>query len=197
MSDFGGAGRKAAYAEYLKSDHWKTLKVQKALVEPRQCVACPEKKVQLHHMLYRELFEETRLEDTCWLCRECHRTFHLRAGVKINTKRSVEWIRQETIRIIQFNVKKRQNQKLTKRERRRIKTEMRREAKRLRREKHEARCRKRDEEIHSGLRKAKIPKPGSLREQLRKEFNVAVSSIKPRSALNSTMAGKIVAVKPS
>jgi hypothetical protein len=68
---------KERYREYLESSEWEAFKQEKAKEEPRACRSCPAtKKIQLHHMIYRDLPQSSRLEDTIWLCVDCHMTYH-------------------------------------------------------------------------------------------------------------------------
>ena len=170
--------RREAYQTYLKSEQWHALKLSKRLQEDKICLACQATDhVQLHHMLYRETFEMTELEDTCWLCRGCHKTFHLRAGVLIRTKRPIAWIREETCRIINSDHFEGRRKKLNKKQREALRRSIRRDMRDRRRidlkEKRE-------------LKALENPKPPYVRvPNDREKLNVLMSKIKPRSALSS------------
>lgn len=72
-----------AYAQYLKSDHWKSLKASKERKAPRRCAICASlKQIHLHHLFYRGWYGEKH-EDLRWLCARCHKLAHslIDAGV--------------------------------------------------------------------------------------------------------------------
>ena len=77
ISDHGKT-RKEWYREvYLKSDHWFNLrKAAKAKFGPK-CAKCnASKKVDVHHLEYRNIFDVT-VDDLQILCRNCHDLEHL------------------------------------------------------------------------------------------------------------------------
>lgn len=91
---------KTRYQEYLKSAHWTGFKKLKAERTSRMCSACSSRQtVQLHHMIYRDPIELAQLEDTCWLCRDCHETFHQRAGTQLKGVTYAQLL-TETVRVI-------------------------------------------------------------------------------------------------
>ena len=95
-------------AEYLKSDHWRELKKLKRAQEPKQCLVCTTgKPVQLHHMIYRAHPHDSKLEDTCWLCKDCHRMFHRKIGSMLKGVK-YENLREETIKVISLGETKAQ-----------------------------------------------------------------------------------------
>lgn len=62
------------YNDYLRSDHWQSLKKQK---NPQQCIACPDGwPLVCHHIHYRNLLDVTP-EDLAVLCSDCHDAFHI------------------------------------------------------------------------------------------------------------------------
>ena len=64
------------YADYLKSDHWRALKAEKASKRPKRCALCRSAtRVDCHHVLYRRWFD-VQTSDVRWLCRECHGLVH-------------------------------------------------------------------------------------------------------------------------
>lgn len=66
-----------AYAEYLQSEHWKTLRRAAIDYYGNACVLCGAKgsKVDVHHRLYVRRGKE-RLRDLTVLCRDCHAKHH-------------------------------------------------------------------------------------------------------------------------
>lgn len=76
---------------YLKSDHWKALKLAKLTVNPI-CQECgSEKNLDVHHLAYKELYN-VLLWDLKILCRPCHTKKHpvvykKRRGLKIRQRR--------------------------------------------------------------------------------------------------------------
>lgn len=182
-----GAGRKAAYAEYLKSEHWANLKKKKAEETPKVCSACKSKEnIQLHHMKYRSTFEETLLEDTCWLCRGCHRTFHARVG-KTLKERKKKHLLEQTVKVIQTEPVR--GKRLSKKERRRIKTAIAQERNAARRALTTQR-----REAYEAVVAKKIASGDliAIKNRDRQQFHVTLDKVKKGSALKSTLAGAVV-----
>jgi HNH endonuclease len=66
----------AEYRAYLTSPHWKSLRREKILSVGRKCEVCGfDRRVQVHHIVYRSLFDVT-LEDLVVLCNRCHKLAH-------------------------------------------------------------------------------------------------------------------------
>lgn len=66
----------ADYADYLRSSHWKRLKLEyRASNLPQECV-CGEADVHLHHLTYERIGAE-RLSDLTPLCGPCHSMVHV------------------------------------------------------------------------------------------------------------------------
>lgn len=75
--------RQALYREYLKSDHWKKLRIQAVRRDGSKCTKCPCRvNLQVHHIRYRDRFEDSKLEDLVTLCEPCHTQAH---GLKSKT----------------------------------------------------------------------------------------------------------------
>lgn len=69
--------RKTAYDIYLRSEHWANLICLKSTIGGDQCLNCRRYDgLALHHMIYRERWEDALLTDLVWLCPLCHRQFH-------------------------------------------------------------------------------------------------------------------------
>lgn len=62
---------------YLKSDHWKDLRLRKMVSKRAICCLCGESKFfnDVHHIVYRNLYD-VRLSDLRVLCRRCHSLVH-------------------------------------------------------------------------------------------------------------------------
>jgi hypothetical protein len=100
---------KERYEEYLKSQHWEDFKKSKSRVDNKRCLACHSgKEVQLHHMKYRPNLEDAELEDTCWLCRTCHESFHRIAGMTLKDVTD-RMLMVETVRVILLAPKSQQS----------------------------------------------------------------------------------------
>lgn len=68
---------KQAYQEYLKSDHWKTLRAAKLEEAFHICQKCyRDKNLQVHHLFYRHPWTSAVLSDLKVLCESCHRRAH-------------------------------------------------------------------------------------------------------------------------
>lgn len=62
--------------KYLKSEHWKLLRIKKLQLNPR-CEKCgSNKKIEPHHINYKNLYN-VDIEDLMTLCRRCHIKIHL------------------------------------------------------------------------------------------------------------------------
>jgi hypothetical protein len=68
---------KSEYHTYLKSDHWKNVKVRYfSSKRPKVCDICgSDKEINLHHKTYTRLGHEY-LTDLIVLCRDCHEAVH-------------------------------------------------------------------------------------------------------------------------
>lgn len=83
--------RQIAYREYLTSDHWHNLRQQIISRDGNKCVHCPHtKRLQAHHTIYRDRFEDSLPEDLITLCNPCHRKAH---GIEIPKKSQRKKIR--------------------------------------------------------------------------------------------------------
>lgn len=66
----------ASYGEYLRSPHWRALRVRYRESDLPQACFCGESEVQLHHMTYERLGYEA-LTDLTTLCGPCHAMVHV------------------------------------------------------------------------------------------------------------------------
>jgi hypothetical protein len=73
-----GIGAKHFYRfRYLKSEHWKNLRIAKLASVRARCLYCWKRgsNNDVHHLNYRSLYDVT-LKDLVVLCRDCHNKFH-------------------------------------------------------------------------------------------------------------------------
>ena len=84
-----GLSQKEWYANiYLKSDHWKALKKDKAKEVGRKCQICgSKKKLEFHHDNYREIYDVTTA-DLRILCHKHHHEFHFGVSGKKKPKQA-------------------------------------------------------------------------------------------------------------
>jgi hypothetical protein len=80
---------------YLKSEEWKSLRLQRLEQANYKCELCGETKnsLDVHHLVYRRLFN-VRPSDLRILCRDCHEAAHglLKKYKKLKTlDRSTQW----------------------------------------------------------------------------------------------------------
>lgn len=69
--------RQKAYAEYLKSEHWRNLRQIVIKRDGLKCTRCPARtRLQAHHKFYRDRFEDSVPDDLITLCRQCHEKEH-------------------------------------------------------------------------------------------------------------------------
>lgn len=69
------------YASYLKSNHWKCIRMAAINRWGDRCANCSIPKVDVHHLAYRNLYDVT-VEDLMPLCRRCHENVH--ASVRLS-----------------------------------------------------------------------------------------------------------------
>src|SRR5437899_4170514 len=71
-------GRREAYREYLRGDHWKGLRLRAILRDGKKCVRCGAggSGLEVHHLRYRYPWESGVLDDVETLCSKCHARSH-------------------------------------------------------------------------------------------------------------------------
>lgn len=70
------ANAKQAYAEYLQSPRWRSLRSQKLRRNPF-CECCGAKTtIEVHHLSYKRGWGNELLRDLMTLCYRCHRLIH-------------------------------------------------------------------------------------------------------------------------
>lgn len=68
---------KAEYLEYLKSEHWRNLRLMALNRDRWRCVRCPQNQhLEVHHRFYRDRWEDSVVEDLETLCSVCHEREH-------------------------------------------------------------------------------------------------------------------------
>jgi len=76
--------RQKAYAIYLQSEHWKALRMEVLIRDGFRCVRCPSRKrLQAHHKVYHDRFEDSVADELITLCQPCHKREH---GIKPDKK---------------------------------------------------------------------------------------------------------------
>ncbi len=89
------SGGKAAYQEYLKSDHWRNLRRIVFERDGHKCSRCPFRVLlHVHHTIYRARFEDTQPEDLIILCKKCHLAEH-GMGSKTRRKKLAKWKKRQ------------------------------------------------------------------------------------------------------
>lgn len=89
-----GIGAKHTYRfKYLKSEHWKNLRIEKLATEDAKCEICQFRSLSndVHHLKYRRPLTKTTVCDLVVLCRRCHELVHgvigiIKKGPKIKGK---------------------------------------------------------------------------------------------------------------
>mgnify|MGYP001597086764 CR=1 FL=1 len=66
------------YENYLKSDHWKQLRKSKYNKSKfKNCHVCGDnKKLNLHHLVYKKNIKDTKVVELMILCERCHYLVH-------------------------------------------------------------------------------------------------------------------------
>ena len=76
--------RREKYREYLKTDHWKEVRLRYL---KKNCGGCGGTyMLQLHHLNYDHLFAETEL-DLITLCKICHQKIHRKRACRLSDKK--------------------------------------------------------------------------------------------------------------
>lgn len=66
-----------AYREYLKSDHWRALRLEAFQTYGRKCFKCPATcRLDIHHLVYRHPWTSGTVQDVRPCCRRCHELEH-------------------------------------------------------------------------------------------------------------------------
>ena len=66
-----------AYKSYLTTKHWKEIKREcKEIGLFEKCIICGKKSRDIHHLNYKNLFNEDILKDLVPLCGKCHKMVH-------------------------------------------------------------------------------------------------------------------------
>lgn len=70
-------GRHFYRFQYLKSDHWQNLRLEKMVEVDAHCLRCGIRDLSndVHHVRYRKLYD-VELSDLIVLCRDCHKIMH-------------------------------------------------------------------------------------------------------------------------
>ena len=68
---------KELYQEYLKSDTWGIIRLQRLAVDNNECVLCSERAEHVHHRRYPKKWGIETVNDLVSLCSACHAKHHL------------------------------------------------------------------------------------------------------------------------
>ncbi len=72
---------KLEYAQYLQSEHWRTLSRLRREFDGDACAICgSEHPLQVHHRTYERCPYLERLSDIVTLCDKCHELYHEKLG---------------------------------------------------------------------------------------------------------------------
>lgn len=90
-----------SYKDYLKTEHWKSVKEEFGEKNPRRCYFCGSNfNLNLHHITYDRLGKED-LSDLVWLCRRCHKYTHFSKESDV-VKKWLERIRLKRVKAAQY-----------------------------------------------------------------------------------------------
>lgn len=78
VSDYMGAIGKQSYKEYLKSDHWLSLRLSVLIQTDGVCCICLIRDISndVHHIFYCKSWTETLAHHLVCVCRKCHKNVH-------------------------------------------------------------------------------------------------------------------------
>jgi len=73
------AERQQNYKDYLKTDHWKSLRLAKLKDSEFKCERCGDSNctLEVHHKIYRKDWMDSELVDLEVLCHKCHDQHHV------------------------------------------------------------------------------------------------------------------------
>ena len=99
------------YQEYLQSEHWRKLRQAKLDNDGHACSLCRcDKRIQVHHIIYRHPWTLCTTEDLQVMCEWCHDRFH-RKGLP--SQRKPEQFRSKSGSAIKAMFSKREAKKLS------------------------------------------------------------------------------------
>lgn len=79
------------YNEYLKSDHWQEVREKQLLQDEHRCAFCGStEKLEVHHINYKNLYNEKPGCDTITFCDTCHRKYHRIREAYIEKSKSIK-----------------------------------------------------------------------------------------------------------
>lgn len=109
-----------AYREYLKSEHWRGLRLEAFRKYGRVCAKCGAKGclLDVHHTRYRRPWEAGVVDDLQILCRPCHENEHVPVVrlVTVKVKKQAQKI-NPLDKLIQLRAKVRSKQQLSNQQR--------------------------------------------------------------------------------
>lgn len=95
----------SSYKQYLKSDHWQNLRLEKLVKTGAKCHFCQEESPSndVHHVKYPSNLKDTKLKHLRVLCRRCHNLVHeildeFPAIKKLNNSRSIWRVTDQHVR---------------------------------------------------------------------------------------------------
>lgn len=64
--------------EFLKSEKWKSIRLQRLVIDGAMCRVCRRRDLSndVHHIRYPSKWEDTSVDDIRTLCRDCHEQVH-------------------------------------------------------------------------------------------------------------------------
>lgn len=73
---------RAAYLEYLASDHWARLKIEAAARWGERCLICGRNPVEWHHIVYRHPWTDCTTDDVIPVCHDHHKGAHFKGRIR-------------------------------------------------------------------------------------------------------------------
>ena len=65
------------YNDFLKSDTWKSLRIERLSIDGNKCVICGcSDRLEVHHLYYPKKWEDTTTDHLVTLCKGCHVCVH-------------------------------------------------------------------------------------------------------------------------
>ena len=67
---------KQVYQEYLRTDRWKELRLERLDIDGLRCRMCDDDATCVHHRWYPDVLGEETVDDLTSLCHHCHDAYH-------------------------------------------------------------------------------------------------------------------------
>jgi len=82
-----------SYADYLRSEEWRTIREHILVRDGGRCIDCGRPATEVHHRIYPRHIDETELDELVAICRACH-SMRARTGTPTSPEENRERVMQ-------------------------------------------------------------------------------------------------------